>query len=151
SGKDALPSEYTEPLHHLLPGIGSLKEAEAEADDVAQGRWLARGRWLLMLGVPTFAVIVLFHIRWNAESVWWTWLVSILIGLLILGIVHGLVLLVQLWRTIRKMLDQLSGHMVLSVMESMRSLLAGMVGLHPYAAAPSREQVLACERARYRD
>jgi hypothetical protein len=95
------------------------------------------------------AVIVFFNIRRNAESDWWTWLVRILLGLLILGLVHGLVLLVQVWRTIRKMLDQLSGHSVLSVMESMRSLLAGMVGLHPYAAAPSRGQVLASEGARF--
>src|SRR5262249_26104714 len=77
----------------------------------------------------------------------WTWLMRVLVGLLILGIVHGLVLLVQLWRNIRKILDQLSGHPVISIMESMQSTLAAMVGLHPHAAALSREQVVAHERA----
>ena len=142
-------TECTQPLHKLLPGIESLKKAETEADDVAQGRLLVGGRWLFMLAVPTVATIVLFHIRPNAESDWWTWLARGLLGLLILGIVHGLVLLVQLWRTVRKMLDQLSGHPVISVMESMRSTLAAMVGLHPYAAALSREQVVAHQRARF--
>src|SRR5262249_20928731 len=140
--------ECPQPLHELVPADEALKKREQAADEVAEGRRLVGGSWLFLLTVLTVGMVVLFTIHLNAESHSWTRLVRVLLGLLILGIVHGLVLLTQLWRTIRKMLDALAGHPVLSIMESMRKQLAAMVGLHPYAAAPSRSQVLACQGAR---
>jgi hypothetical protein len=118
-----------------------------DADDVALGRKLIPKRWLVLLAVPGAAAIYFVEIRPSAEPDLWTWLVRGLLGLLILGIVHGIVLLVQLWRKTNKTLDQLAGHPVLEVLKGMRDTLAAMVGLHSYAAAPHREQVLAYQRA----
>jgi len=141
--------ESPQPLHELVPGNEALEKREAAADAVAQGRRLVGGSWLFVFTVLTVGIVVLFTIRLNAESHSWTRLVRVLLGLLILGTVHGLVLLAQQWRTIRKMLDTLFGHPVLSIMESMRKQLAAMVGLHSYAAAPNRSQVLASEGAHF--
>ncbi len=147
--QDARLPQCTAPLHELLPGSQSLRKAEAAADEVALGRLLVGGRWLVLLALPTVATVLFFNIRPNAEPSWWTWMVRGLLSVLILGIVHGLVLLVQLWRTTRKTLDQLAGHSVLEVLKGMQHELAAMVGLHPYAAAPRRGQVLACERVHW--
>jgi hypothetical protein len=141
--------QFTSPLQKLLPGSESLKTAENAADEVVLGRSLVGWRWLVLLALPTVAMVVLFNIRQSAEPIWWTWLVRVLLGMLILGMVHGLVLLVQLWRTTSRTLDQLAGHPVLDVLKGMQQELTAMVGLHAYAAAPRRDQVLACERAQF--
>jgi hypothetical protein len=96
----------------------------------------------------TSATIVIFTIRTTAEPYSWTWLVRVLLGLLIVAIVHGLVMLVQIWRNIRKTVDELSGHSVVSTLKSMQRMLAAMLGLHPYAASPRARQLLATEHAR---
>jgi len=140
---------FTTPLKVLVPESQSLEDAEQAADKVALGQSFVGWPWLVLLAIPAVVMVVLFNIRPSAESTWWTWSVRGLLGMVILGMLHGLVLLVQLWRKTSKTLDQLGGHPILDVLKCMQHELAAMVGLHPYAAAPRRDQVLACERAQY--
>jgi hypothetical protein len=62
--------------------------------------------------------------------------------------VHGLVLLVQIWRTLRNTVDQLAGHSVVSALKNMQGMLAAMLGLHSYFASPRSGQLLATARTR---
>lgn len=143
---EANPPETSEANPPKAAEANPLEAAESAANDVALGGVLVTWRGILLLTLPVVAMVVFFNLRPGAEPGLWTWLMRVLLGLLILGIVHGLALLVQLWRTTSKTLHHLAGHPVLDVLRSMRRELGAMVGLHSYAAAPHQDQVLACER-----
>jgi hypothetical protein len=147
AGVPAVGAE-TRHLRTLLPDIGKrLTKAEERAEGVLEGQWIVGGLWVMIFMLLTAATIVIFTIRTTAEPYSWTWLVRVLLGLLIVAIVHGLVMLVQIWRAIRKTADELSGHSVVSTLKKMQGTLAAMLGLHPYAASPRSGQLLAAEHA----
>jgi hypothetical protein len=141
--------EETLQLVTLLPDIEMLKEAEKRAESVMNGERIVGGVRVLIFLIVTATAIVIFAIRTNVEPDSWTWLVRVLLALLIVAIVHGLVLLVQIWRTIRNTVDQLAGHSVVSTLKDMQAMLAAMLGLHSYLASSRSEQVLATARTQF--
>jgi hypothetical protein len=121
----------------LFPSRRSgLRKFETRAARILEGRFIARPRRLAILAVGVCTVLLLSHVRWTVEAAPWTALMEILLGAVVIGLVHGLVLLAQTWHTTRLTLDQLAGHPVATTYRRLRESLAGMMTFHPFAAAP---------------
>src|SRR3954462_2863583 len=124
-------------LSSLFPSYKTgLEAAEARAAEVAEGRYFVPASRLAMIAVATATVLWFAWIRPTVEAYSWTLLMEFLFAALVIGVAHGLVLLAQAWHVTRRTLDQLAGHPIARTYLRLRESLTGMIGLHPYAAAP---------------
>jgi hypothetical protein len=123
----------------LAPQNSTLVDLEGRAGRIAEGRYLTRTGRLVAVTAATATILVLTRLRPTVEGDAWTLLMEFLLAAVVAGLVHGIVLLIQVWYTTRRTLDQIAAHPIAATYIRLRERLAGVIGLHPFGAAPRSE------------